>query len=210
MRNRLIIAALALTASFSGNVQAQAFGNEAGQQMAQPGKPAATPAQKRAAIDKMAKDTLAELFKTKPEVKAEIAKSSGYAVFSEAGVMVLFAGGSGGSGVAVNVNAVPHKHRTYMNVAQASVGIGAGVKDVRTVFVFKTGQALEQFVNKGWEASGQAGAAATGADKGGAVSADQSFVNADTVSMYQLTPTGLIAEATVAGKKFWKSDLNKK
>ena len=210
MQIRLIIAALVLTVPFSGSVQAQAFGNEAGQQMAKPGKQAKTPAQKRAAIDKMATDTLAELFKTKPEVKTEIAQSAGYAVFSEAGAMVVFAGGSGGSGVAVNVKAVPHKHRTYMNVAQASVGIGAGVKDVRTVFVFKTGQALEQFVNKGWEASGQAGAAATASDKGGAVAADKSFVNADTVSMYQLTPTGLIAEATVAGKKFWKSDLNKK
>jgi len=210
MRTRLIIAVLALALPFTGNTYAQAFGNEAGKQMAKPGKPAKTPAQKRAAIDKMAADTLAELFKTKPEVKTEIAQSAGYAVFSEAGAMVLFAGGSGGSGVAVNVKAVPHKHRTYMNVAEASVGIGAGVKDVRTVFVFKAPKALEQFVNKGWEASGQAGAAATAADKGGAVGADKSFVNADTVSMYQLTPTGLIAEATVAGKKFWKSDLNKK
>ena len=210
MHIRIIIAALALTVPFSGNVHAQAFGNEAGQQMAQPGKPRATPAQKRAAIDKMAKETLAELFKTKPEVKTEIAESAGYAVFSEAGAMVLFAGGSGGSGVAVNNKTVPHKHRTYMNVAQASIGIGAGVKDVRTVFVFKTPQALEQFVNKGWEASGQASAAAAAADKGGAASMDKSFVNESTVSMYQLTPTGLIAEATVAGKKFWKSDLNKK
>jgi len=207
VRIRLIIAALALAVPFSGNVQAQAaFGNEAGQQQAQPGKPGATPAQKRATIDKMEKKTLAELYKTKPEVKAEIAKSAGYAVFSEVGAMVLFVGGSGGSGVAIDNKTKKH---TYMNVAQASVGVGAGVKDVRTIFVFKTPQAFEQFVTKGWEASGQASAAAAAADKGGATSAGESFVSKDTVSMYQLTPTGLIAEATVAGKKFWKSDLNK-
>jgi lipid-binding SYLF domain-containing protein len=207
MRTRFIIAAMALALPFSGGVQAQAFGNEAGQQLAQPGKPAATPAQKRAAIDKMAKDTLAELFKTKPEVKAEIAKAAGYAVFSEVGAMVLFVGGAGGSGVAIDNKS---KKRTYMNVAQASVGVGAGVKDVRTVLVFKTRPALEEFVNKGWEASGQASAAAAAADKGGAASAGESFLNKDAIHMYQLTPTGLIAEATVAGKKFWKSDLNKK
>lgn len=207
MRIRLVLAALALAVPFTTNVHAQAFGNEAGKQMAEPGKGTKTPAQKRAAIDKMAKDTLAELIKTKPEVKAELAKAAGYAVFGEYGAMILFAGGSGGSGVAFDNKT---KHKTYMNVAQASVGIGAGVKDVRTVFVFKTREAFEQFVNKGWEASGQAGAAAAVSDKGGAVSADKSFVSADTVSMYQLTPTGLIAEATVAGKKFWKSDLNKK
>lgn len=207
MRTRFIIAALALVVPFSGTVQAQAaFGNEAHQDMAKQGKPAPTPAQKRAAIDKMAKSTVAELEKSKPGVKAEIAKAAGFAVFSEYGAMVLFAGGSGGSGVAFDNKT---KRKTYMNVAQASVGIGAGVKDVRTVFVFKTREALEQFVNKGWEASGQASAAAAVDEKGGAVSADKSFVNKDTVSMYQLTPTGLIAEATVAGKKFWKSDLNK-
>lgn len=204
---RVTLSALALALSCGGQAQAQAFGNEAGQEMAKPGKPAATPAQKRSAIDKMARHTLAELFKAKPAVKTEIANAAGYAVFSEYGAMVLFAGGSGGSGVAVDNKT---RQRTYMNVAQASVGIGAGVKDVRTVFVFKTREAFEQFVDKGWEASGQASAAAAAADKGGSAEVGQSFVNSDTTSMYQLTPTGLIAEATVAGKKFWKSDLNKK
>jgi lipid-binding SYLF domain-containing protein len=206
MRTRLIFAALALALPFSGNVQAQAaFGNEAGKQQAQPGKPAATPAQKRTAIDKMEQKTLAELYKKKPEVKAEIAKSAGYAVFSEVGAMVLFVGGAGGSGVAIDNKTKKH---TYMNVAQASVGVGAGVKDVRTVLVFKTPQAFEQFVEKGWEASGQATATAAASEKGGSASAGESFLTKDTVSTYQLTPTGLIAEATVTGKKFWKSDLN--
>ncbi len=206
MYGRLTLAALALALSCSGQVQAQAFGNEAGQEMAKPGKQGATRAQKRAAIDKMAKGTLAELFKTKLDVKAEIAVA-GYAVFGEYGAMVLFAGGSGGSGVAIDNKT---KRRTYMNVAQASVGIGAGVKDVRTVLVFKTREAFDEFVNKGWEASGQASAAAAAADKGGAADVGQSFLSKDTTSMYQLTPTGLIAEATVTGKKFWKSDLNTK
>ena len=207
MRTRLIITALALSVAFIGSVHAQAFGDQAGQQMAEPGKPAKTPAQKRAAIDKMAKETLAELFKTKPEVKGEIAKAAGYAVFSEVGAMVLFVGGSGGSGVAFDNKT---RKQTYMNVAQASVGVGAGVKDVRTVFIFKNRQAFEEFVNKGWEASGQASAAAAAADKGGAAETGMSFLNKDTMSMYQLTPTGLIAEATVTGKKFWKSELNQK
>lgn len=47
-------------------------------------------------------------------------------------------------------------------------------------------------------------------EKGGSAEAGQSFVNNETMRMYQLTPTGLTAEATVAAKKFWKSDLNKK
>lgn len=207
MRTRLIIAALSLALPFTSNVYGQAaFGNQAGEQQPQPVK-SKTPAEKRAAINKMAKETLAELEKTKPGVKAEIAKSAGYAVFSEVGAMVLFVGGAGGSGVAVDTKT---KKRTYMNVAQASLGLGAGVKDVRTVLVFKDKTAFDQFVDKGWEASGQASAAAAAADKGGAASAGESLVNKDTMSMYQLTPTGLIAEATVAGKKFWKSDLNKK
>jgi len=56
----------------------------------------------------------------------------------------------------------------YMKMASGGLGIGLGVKDFRGIFVFTSRDALEQFVNSGWDASAQADAAAKAGDKGAA------------------------------------------
>ena len=82
-----------------------------------------TPADERDSILKMRDETLAELYKTKPETKDKIAKAPGYAVFSTYGLTVIFVGGAGGKGVAVNNQT---KAETFMEEGSASVGIGLG------------------------------------------------------------------------------------
>jgi len=158
----------------------------------------------RASILKMRDETLAELYKQKPETKDKIAKAPGYAVFSTYGLTVIFVGGAGGKGVAVNNQA---KTETFMEEGSASVGLGLGGTEVRTVFVFNDAQAFDNFVNKGWEFGSQGTLQAQGGEKGGATTESASF--GKSTDIYQIGKNGLMAQVTLAGTKFWKDkDLN--
>ena len=161
---------------------------------------AASPAEKRAKINEEANKTLERLYKEAPYVKEEVAKAEGYGVFSNIGVNVIFLSGGGGSGVVVDNKS---GGRTYMNMGSAGVGLGLGVKDFRGVFVFHTRKALDNFLEYGWDFSGQADAAAKSSDKGGEGSVAGTIV--DGASIYQLTENGLALQATLQGTKYWKS-----
>lgn len=161
--------------------------------------------EKRAKIQKMRTEVLERLYKEAPQSKEEIAKSSGYGVFSNIGVNVIFFSAGGGNGV-VRDNGTGKD--IYMNMGTAGIGIGLGVKDFRGVFVFHNKKALDNFVEYGWDFSGQADAAAKSGDKGGEGSVAGTVVNG--VSIYQLTESGLALQATLQGTKYWKSGkLNK-
>lgn len=158
----------------------------------------------RESVLKMRNETLAELYKTKPETKEKIDKSAGYAVFSTYGLTVIFVGGAGGKGVAVDNQT---KKETFMEEGSASVGIGLGGTEVRTVFIFNDPQALYNFVNNGWEFGAQGQLQAQSGEKGGTTSDSTSF--SKSTEIYQLGKNGLMAQATVAGTKFWKDkELN--
>ena len=158
-----------------------------------------TPAEKRQAVQTMRDNALTTLYKTRADAKAKIASSYGTAVFSTANVNLLIASFSGGYGVAKDRNG----KQIYMRMAEAGVGLGAGMKDVRTIFVFHTKEAFEQFVNSGWEFGAHADAAAKAGDKGGAVGGE---VAIGGMTIYQITEAGLALQATVKGTKFYKDD----
>ncbi len=155
---------------------------------------------KRVKIDDMAGTVLDRLYKEQPSTREEIAGAQGYAVFSNVGINVIFVSAGGGNGVVVGSDG----KRTYMKMGTAGIGIGLGVKDFRAVFVFHTQSAMNNFIDTGWDFSGQADAAAKTTDRGGEASAAGTVVNG--VSIYQLTETGLALQATLQGTKYWKDD----
>ena len=160
--------------------------------------------QKRQEIRKMAQQTLNRLYKAHPSAKAAVENAKGYAVFSNFGMKIFLAGGGSGSGIAVNRVT---KQETFMKMAEIQAGLGIGIKKFSVVFVFETEQALNNFVNQGWEFGGQATAAAKAGEKGGALAGATSV--SPGVWMYQLTDTGLAAEVTAKGTKYYKdSSLN--
>jgi lipid-binding SYLF domain-containing protein len=162
-----------------------------------------TKEQQRAAIRKESDQILAMLYKAHPAAREKVAKAPGYATFNAGGVTVLFIGGTGGEGVAID-NAT--KHATYMKAAQISVGLGLGFKDQSLVMIFKNKKAFDQFVNKGWEFGGQ-GSAAAKVDKTGGAKAGS--IDYGDFEVYQLTKNGLMAEVTVTGTKYSKdAELN--
>jgi lipid-binding SYLF domain-containing protein len=160
----------------------------------------------RTEIREMRDSVLADLYKLHPDAKAKIAKAEGYAVFSNVGVNVIFASFAGGKGLVVTTGTFKDQE-TFMKMGSAGLGLGLGVKDFRAVFIFHDKDKLRAFLDKGWDFSGQADAAAKSDNKGGAVAAAETVIPG--VEIFQITKNGLALQATLQGTKYWKDkDLN--
>jgi len=159
----------------------------------------------RADIEQRAAEILEKLFAVRPETRGQIDAAYGYAVFSNFGVKILFAGSGTGRGVAVrNADQV----KTFMNMAELQAGLGLGVKKFMLIWVFENANAFNEFVNSGWSIGAQASAAAKAGDAGGAYQGAVPI--ASGIWLYQLTGTGLALELTAKGTKYYKdNDLNK-
>ncbi len=157
--------------------------------------------ERRQAIQDMERRTLERFAREHPAAAARLETAAGYAVFANASVNLFFATGGGGYGTVVENKT---DKRTYMKMAQAGVGPGIGVKDLRLVFIFRTPEVLNEFIYSGWEAGAQADASA----KAGPSGADTSVEGAarDGLEVYAMTESGLALQATVAGTKVWKDD----
>jgi len=174
-------------------------------QLSNPFSPEKTVVQQRQDILKKSDDTLKALYQAQPKAKELIAKSAGYATFSNFGMKILIAGGGTGTGVVINQAS---KKPIYMNMAEVQAGLGIGIKSFQNIFLFQTQAALNDFVNSGWTFGGQVTAAAKYEASGSAY--QDGTVVAPGVLMYQLTDSGLAAEITGKGTKYYKdSDLNK-
>ncbi len=155
----------------------------------------------RADIRSTTSETLNTLYKTQPSARNVIAKSAGYAVFSNFGMKIFLAGGGSGKGVAVNNKT---KAETFMKMVEVQAGLGMGVKKFRLVWVFQNKADFDAFVNSGWELGAQAGATAKTGDKGGGIEGAVSIKPG--VYLYQITDDGLAAELTAKGTKYYKDD----
>ena len=151
---------------------------------------------KAAKLDNTAEESLLTLFAENPKSRELYLRSYGWAVFDNL-KLALGVSGGGGNGVAV-VRATGEK--TYMKMGTAGIGVGLGVKKYQVVFFMQGSQTFDQFVDKGWQAD--AGAGAVAGKAGVEVMTD--FVNG--LAVYQLTESGLMANADIAGTKYWKNE----
>src|SRR5262245_23086683 len=157
--------------------------------------------EKRTEIDKVAKETLDDLFAKHDKAKSAYDKAAGYAVFDNMKVAVVVTGG-GGHGVAVNKST---GERTYMKMGTGGVGVGLGAQKYQVVMLFENKKALDDFIHHGWKATGTATASA--GEKGANVGTEFK----DGVAYYVLTEKGLMASADLSGTKYSvDEDLNKK
>ena len=150
---------------------------------------------KAAKLDNNAEESLLTLFAENPKARELYLRSYGWAAFDNL-KLALGVSGGGGNGVAV-VRATGEK--TYMKMGTAGIGVGLGVKKYQVVFFMQDSQTFDQFVDKGWQAD--AGAGAVAGKAGVEVMTD--FVNG--LAVYQLTESGLMANADIAGTKYWKN-----
>jgi len=113
----------------------------------------------------------------------------------------VIAGAGRGSGIAVDNGT---QKITYMKMREIQAGLGMGVKKFSTIFVFETKDALQKFINSGWEFGGQTTAAAKSGSGGGSLQGAVSV--SPGVWMYQMTDKGLALELTGKGTKYLKDD----
>jgi len=161
--------------------------------------------EQRAEILEMREETLSRLYKEKPSAENLIRNAVGYAVFSNTGVNVLLVSTASGKGIAHDNGS---DKDVYMKMFSAGGGIGLGLKKFSAVFVFHSRHAFDQFVDKGWNFTGQADAAATtdAESKEQVGSAEGTVGLNEDVTVYQMTKKGLALQVTLQGTKYWKDD----
>jgi lipid-binding SYLF domain-containing protein len=150
---------------------------------------------KRQEIDTVTADALKSLFAKNAKAKGLYDSAHGYAVFDNLKIAFVVSGG-GGSGVAVDKGSGA---RTYMKMGTGGIGLGMGGQKYQVIFLFEDAKTLNNFIEKGWQADAAAKA-----------SAGTSGVNVKTgfrdgVAIYQITDKGLMANADIAGTKYWKN-----
>jgi lipid-binding SYLF domain-containing protein len=150
---------------------------------------------KQAGIDQMAENTLKRLFQASAAIEPQFEAAMGYAVFHNTKVAMGITGG-GGIGVAVNKQT---GERTYMKMGTAGIGFSLGAQIYQVIFLFHDEAALDHFIESGWEGETQANLAA-GTSGANAAAA---FIKGKRV--YQLTDSGVMASADIAGAKYWAS-----
>lgn len=155
-----------------------------------------TPTQARKEIDDNAKKALSRLFSASQQAKEFYDKSAGYAVFDSREFAFMIKTGFG-TGVAINKK---NNSKTYMKMASGGLNIGGGIKYLQVVFIFPTNSTLNEFVNDGWTAEGDASAV------GGEDSEQVGITLANGTRIYQLSDTGLMLKMSISGTKYWKND----
>ena len=157
-----------------------------------------TPEQKRAFVQQMKNDTLAELYAKKPFTRDLIEQSVGYGVFSNFNTQILIVGSGNGYGVVTDNS---NGDQIYMRMAEGGVGLGVALKDFREVVIFNSKEVFYKFVTDGWNYGAQGDAAFKYEDKGGAAGGE---VPLDSeVVVIQMTKDGIALRASLGASKFW-------
>lgn len=157
-----------------------------------------TGGEKRQDVHAMTRQTLQELYSSKPEARHQIQNSAGYAVLNQINTKVLVVGSGNGYGLAVNKG---NGHETYMRMAGLSAGFGAGLMNSRTIIIFRKASTFHKFVTSGWSAAADANAAAA-LDRKGAGAGLAINPNVDPI-VYHMTRSGVSLSATVGAEKVW-------
>ena len=163
--------------------------------------------EKRAAARKDRDEILAKLYASKPEAKEKIQNAVGYGTFNNRNLNVFVLSSGSGYGMVTDKSG----KETYMGMGSLGGGLGLGGKDLSVVFIFKTPEVMNKFIESGWQFGGEADATAKAGDKGAAASKEAGVdTGANLFEIYQMTDTGVALQATVAGTKYFKDkDLNK-
>jgi lipid-binding SYLF domain-containing protein len=188
-------------------------------------------AEKRSNIRQQRDEMLAQLYTANPAMKKSLRQAAGYATFKQVNVNLLLLATANGYGVVVNNKT---GKETFMRMGSLGGGVGAGLKDVRVIFVFHDPKVMKTFIEEGWQVGGQADAAAKYQNTG--VSAEQNVkgnVNfrdgtvaagsstdlhandgsqagqanvaiGGAIEIFQFTASGVALQATVSGTKYWQ------
>jgi lipid-binding SYLF domain-containing protein len=148
---------------------------------------------------KLAEEALEKLYKVRPEARKSVEGAAGYAVFDITSIYAILFVGQKGHGVLFN-NAT--KKPTFMTSNRAGTGPGVGKQRVFQVFVFKTKDAMGQFLLTGGMGGDISGSVSTGSE-GTVLSFNPS------IDIYQIPASGMAVQASWGGTVYSvDKDLN--
>jgi lipid-binding SYLF domain-containing protein len=186
----------------------------------------ATVDDKRSFVREMRDDTLEQLFRANPELRERLEQAKGYAVFTNVNIHMLTIAGGDGYGIAYDART---GKETFMRMAEIGSGPGIALRDFRSVFIFRDEQALDRFLEAGWQFSLDSGATAMTTDRGASARAlasvsaagdESATVQTEStraateaagqgVEVYQLTQAGLALHAAALGTRYFRDgELN--
>ncbi len=158
--------------------------------------------EKRAFLEDVEEETLAELVEKLPESQADIDRAVGYAIFAIRVAKVPMVGAGDGIGVVFDAET---GERTYLKVGRLDVGGGLGAREYRLVVLFFE-QALLQKLARGRLELG-AGAEASAKDRDIGTGAGGAGSRNDKRVLYQLSDAGASATFTVRAVRYSVLDL---
>jgi len=141
---------------------------------------------KRKEIRSLSKKTLNIFYKKNNKVRYQLQNSYGYAVFNNFGINLAVITSENGVGLAHNNRT---GHDTFMKMVSGGLGVGLGIRNFKTIFLFKTKESYANFIEGSWAGDAQFDIAfkANGAGGGtnGAVSPSSD------ITIYKLVDNGL-------------------
>lgn len=179
LQNSLIIAAVAGFLGACQNVPLPESGKLTPQQVAEQRDKTLT----------MADTALAKLYAANPAVRKEIEQAEGYGVFDITTINAVLLVGAKGPGVIFDNRT---RKPTFMISMRAGTGPGVGYQELYQIFVFKSREALDQFM-VGDKAGGDLMASTTVGTTAVQVSANP-YIN-----VYQLSEKGYALQANYGG-----------
>ncbi len=150
----------------------------------------------RKQIDEEREVVLKKLYAIHPDAKKEVEEAYGVATFSGTNIFIIFGGGSGAHGVAIDKAG----KKTYMEMGEGSVGVGIGGKGYYITVLFNNDLDYRNFTEKGWSFNARADAAAKGTGGGEAGNASNS---SGCWKYYEITKDGVLLAANVGVRRFW-------
>lgn len=157
-------------------------------------------AERREAVLAERDEAVRMLIKSRPEVEETLKSAPGYAFFSSANLHILLLSSENAYGVVTFEDGSTQ----YLRSLGSGAGFGWGIKDFRTIVIFKTKHALDSFMNEGISPRLNADIAAIYEDEGGSISRALSVVDQET---YQFTESGIALQATVQLSMLWADDV---
>jgi lipid-binding SYLF domain-containing protein len=151
-----------------------------------------TPAEKEAernARFKIAEEALEKLYKVRPDARKAVEGAAGYAIFDITSIYAILFVGQSGKGILYD-NAT--KKPTFMTSTRAGTGPGVGKQRVFQVFVFKSKDAMGQFLLTGGMGGDISGSVSTGTE-GTVLSFNPS------IDIYQIPASGMAVQASWGG-----------
>ena len=98
--------------------------------------------QKRAQARKDRDEILAKLYAAQPSTKEKIKNAAGYATFNNKNLNLFLLSSGRGYGIITEKGG----KETFMSMGSLGGGVGAGIKDLSVVFIFKNADTMKQFI----------------------------------------------------------------